>query len=204
MKRITWVECPGCKMYSDQKVIKSERNSKFITIRRRLCYECGHKWFTIQYPEMIVPDIQARYASREWRFVIFLYFQCICSCSTHHLSLCIPVVFFVGAFITASVASSSITLIIALDSTASALAWFFIMSIQKAFILSISLQAHTSLHRSSIISSASGGSSVCIIFIKPSSFMSLKRGSGPWKHPGLDKGNCLIVYRIVCLFSYSF
>ena len=40
-------------------------NSKFITIRRRLCYECGHKWFTIQYPEMIVPDIQARYASRE-------------------------------------------------------------------------------------------------------------------------------------------
>ena len=61
----TWVECPSCKMYSDQKVIKSERNSKFITIRRRLCYECGHKWFTIQYPEMIVPDIQARYASRE-------------------------------------------------------------------------------------------------------------------------------------------
>ena len=65
MKRITWVECPGCKMYSDQKVIKSERNSKFITVRRRLCYGCGHKWFTIQYPEMIVPDIQARYASRE-------------------------------------------------------------------------------------------------------------------------------------------
>ena len=31
MKRITWVECPGCKMYSDQKVIRSERNSKFIT-----------------------------------------------------------------------------------------------------------------------------------------------------------------------------
>ena len=65
MKRITWVECPGCKMYSDQKVIMSQRNSKFITIRRRLCYKCGHKWFTIQYPEMIVPDIQARYASRE-------------------------------------------------------------------------------------------------------------------------------------------
>ena len=65
MKRITWVQCPGCKTYSDQKVVRSDRNSKFIIIRRRECYECGHKWFTIQYPEMIVPDIQARYASRE-------------------------------------------------------------------------------------------------------------------------------------------
>ena len=65
MKRITWVECPNCKKLGNQKVVRSERNSKYIIIRRRECYECGHRWETIQYPEMIVPDIQARYASRE-------------------------------------------------------------------------------------------------------------------------------------------
>ena len=54
MKRITWVECPGCKTYSDQKVVRSDRNSKFIIIRRRECYECGHRWETMQYPEIIV------------------------------------------------------------------------------------------------------------------------------------------------------
>ena len=62
MKRITWVECPGCKMYSDQKVVRSDRNSKFIIIRRRECYECGHRWETIQYPEIIVSKQQAAYA----------------------------------------------------------------------------------------------------------------------------------------------
>ena len=65
MKRITWVECPGCKTYSDQKVVRSDRNSKFIIIRRRECYECGHRWETIQYPEMIVSKQQAAYARCE-------------------------------------------------------------------------------------------------------------------------------------------
>ena len=65
MKRITWVECPGCKIYSDQKVVRSDRNSKFIIIRRRECYECGHRWETIQYPEIIVSKQQAAYARCE-------------------------------------------------------------------------------------------------------------------------------------------
>ena len=41
MKRITWVECPNCKKCGDQKVVRSERNSKFIIIRTRKCKECG-------------------------------------------------------------------------------------------------------------------------------------------------------------------
>ena len=65
MKRITWVQCPGCKTYSDQKVVRSDRNSKFIIIRRRECYECGHRWEPIQYPEMIVSRQQAAYARCE-------------------------------------------------------------------------------------------------------------------------------------------
>ena len=65
MKRITWVECPGCKTYGNQKVVRSDRNSKFIIIRRRECYECGHRWETIQYPEMTVSKQQAAYARCE-------------------------------------------------------------------------------------------------------------------------------------------
>jgi len=65
MKRITWVKCPNCKQCGDQKVIRSERNSKHIIIRGRECYECGYKWETIQYPEVTVSKQQAAYARCE-------------------------------------------------------------------------------------------------------------------------------------------
>ena len=58
-------EKQSCQMYSDQKVVRSDRNSKFIIIRKRECYECGHRWETIQYPEMIVSKQQAAYARCE-------------------------------------------------------------------------------------------------------------------------------------------
>ena len=61
MKRISWVACPKCQEYTDQKVRRSDRNSKLVIVRRRECYECGHIWHTIQYPEMIVKDIKAKY-----------------------------------------------------------------------------------------------------------------------------------------------
>ena len=47
--------------YTDQKVRRSDRNSKHIIVRRRECLECGHRWQTLQYPEMIVDDIKAKY-----------------------------------------------------------------------------------------------------------------------------------------------
>ena len=47
--------------YTDQKVRRSDRNSKHVIVRRRECFKCSHIWHTIQYPEMIVPDIKAKY-----------------------------------------------------------------------------------------------------------------------------------------------
>ena len=41
MKRISWVACPKCKDYTDQKVRRSDRNSKHVIVRRRECFECG-------------------------------------------------------------------------------------------------------------------------------------------------------------------
>ena len=61
MKRISWVACPKCQEYTDQKVRRSDRTSKHVIVRRRECYKCNHIWHTIQYPEMIVPDIKAKY-----------------------------------------------------------------------------------------------------------------------------------------------
>jgi transcriptional regulator NrdR family protein len=54
MKRISWVICPKCQEYTDQKVRRSDRNSKHVIVRRRECFKCSHIWHTIQYPEMIV------------------------------------------------------------------------------------------------------------------------------------------------------
>ena len=61
MKRLTWIKCPICVEYTDQKVKRSDRNSKHVIVRRRECYKCSHIWHTIQYPEMIVEDIKAKY-----------------------------------------------------------------------------------------------------------------------------------------------
>ena len=65
MKRISWVACPKCQQYTDQKVRRSDRNSKHVIVRRRECYECGHRWQTLQYPEMIIDDIKAKYILKE-------------------------------------------------------------------------------------------------------------------------------------------
>ena len=65
MKRISWVICPKCQEYTDQKVRRSDRNSKHVIVRRRLCLECGHRWQTLQYPEMIIDDIKAKYILKE-------------------------------------------------------------------------------------------------------------------------------------------
>ena len=61
MKRISWVACPKSQEYTDQKVRRSDRNSKHVIVRRRQCFKCKHIWHTIQYPEMTVDDMKARY-----------------------------------------------------------------------------------------------------------------------------------------------
>ena len=204
MKRITWVECPGCKTYSDQKVVRSDRNSKHIIIRRRECYECGHRWETIQYPEMIVSKQQAAYSRCEWFFWYCLICLISFSFSKNKRNLYNNLFFIGGVCSTANFASSSSIRIIEVDSTVSVLAWFFIISMQKAFNLSISSQPITSLHLISTANCVSIGSGVEINLIKLSFFMLLERCSRSWEHSGFYKSNCLIVYWVICLLGYCF
>ena len=61
MHRLTFVKCPKCNELTRQKVIRSERNSEKVIIRRRLCMVCEHRWHTVQYPEVTIEDKKASY-----------------------------------------------------------------------------------------------------------------------------------------------
>ena len=69
MHRLTFVKCPKCNELTRQKVIRSERNSEKVIIRRRLCMVCEHKWHTVQYPEVIIEDKKAGYVRQNQTFI---------------------------------------------------------------------------------------------------------------------------------------
>ena len=59
MKSHNHLKCPNCGAYTKQKVVTSKKNSEKITIRRRYCFGCEHRWYTLQYPEFSVKNITA-------------------------------------------------------------------------------------------------------------------------------------------------
>jgi len=61
MQRLNFVTCPQCNNLTRQKVIRSERNSQNVIIRRRLCFSCEYVWHTVQYPEQTIEDRKASY-----------------------------------------------------------------------------------------------------------------------------------------------
>ena len=47
--------CPRC--YSETKVVATfEAENTYDIIRRRCCYRCGHRFYTGQYSEEVLPD----------------------------------------------------------------------------------------------------------------------------------------------------
>jgi len=46
--------CPKCREQLT-KVLRSGAEDGGITVRQRTCPACGHKWYTVQEPEYIVP-----------------------------------------------------------------------------------------------------------------------------------------------------
>ncbi len=59
-KRISFVCCPNCNMFTFQKVLFTRVHEDHRTLRRRECEDCGHKWNTIQQPEESVDNITER------------------------------------------------------------------------------------------------------------------------------------------------
>ena len=56
-KRISFVACPECKIFTFQKIISTVVDDEHRILRRRNCLDCGHKWYTVQQPEVSVENM---------------------------------------------------------------------------------------------------------------------------------------------------
>jgi len=54
------VACPKCAEVRTR-VVLTKRAKDGITIRRRCCIGCEHRWYSIQYPEVAVKDGEVKW-----------------------------------------------------------------------------------------------------------------------------------------------
>tara|TARA_R100000231_G_C5308131_1_gene159586 strand:- start:312 stop:521 length:210 start_codon:yes stop_codon:yes gene_type:complete len=59
-KRISFVSCPVCKIYTFQRILVTRVHDDHRVYRRRECLDCHHRWCTIQQPEESVDNISER------------------------------------------------------------------------------------------------------------------------------------------------
>ena len=52
--------CPKCGQLRTR-VVLTKRAKDGITIRRRHCRECDHRWYSIQYPEVPVKENEVKW-----------------------------------------------------------------------------------------------------------------------------------------------
>jgi len=60
-KRISFVCCPKCKIYTFQKIISTVVNEEHKVVRRRVCLDCEYRWYTYQTPEKTINNLKAGY-----------------------------------------------------------------------------------------------------------------------------------------------
>jgi len=56
----TYCPCPACEK-GRTRVVCTKRAPDGVTIRRRRCVICDHRWYTIQYPEVAVSDHEIKW-----------------------------------------------------------------------------------------------------------------------------------------------
>ena len=56
----TYCPCPKCGQLRTR-VVLTKRSSDGITIRRRWCTACDHRWYSVQYPEVAVDSNEIRW-----------------------------------------------------------------------------------------------------------------------------------------------
>ena len=56
----TYCPCPKCNQLRTR-VVLTKRAKDGITIRRRHCRECDHRWYSIQYPEVPVEENEVKW-----------------------------------------------------------------------------------------------------------------------------------------------
>jgi len=53
-------DCPECGQ-GRTRVVCTKRTPDGVTIRRRRCVACEHRWYSIQYPEVAVEDGEVKW-----------------------------------------------------------------------------------------------------------------------------------------------
>lgn len=56
----TYAECPKCGQLRTR-VVCTKRDKEGVTIRRRWCPICEHRWYSVQYPEVAVKDGEVKW-----------------------------------------------------------------------------------------------------------------------------------------------
>ena len=56
----TYCPCPKCS-HLRTRVVCTKRDADGITIRRRKCLICEHRWYSIQYPEVAIEDSEVKW-----------------------------------------------------------------------------------------------------------------------------------------------
>ena len=52
--------CPKC-AEARTRVVCTKRAKDGVTIRRRWCPDCEHRWYSIQYPEVAIEDSEVKW-----------------------------------------------------------------------------------------------------------------------------------------------
>ena len=56
----TYCSCPKCNQ-PRTRVVLTKRTKDGVTIRRRCCINCEHRWYSVQYPEVAVKDSEVKW-----------------------------------------------------------------------------------------------------------------------------------------------
>jgi len=59
----TYAACPKCGQ-PRTRVVCTKRDEAGVLIRRRCCFICEHRWYTMQYPEVAITNSEVKWIGR--------------------------------------------------------------------------------------------------------------------------------------------
>ena len=56
--------CPKCSTFKTRVVCTKRDEKTNAVIRRRHCYVCNHRWYTMQYPEVVIRTKEVKWIGK--------------------------------------------------------------------------------------------------------------------------------------------
>ena len=63
-----YADCPECGN-GRTRVVCTKRAPDGVTIRRRKCPICEHRWYSLQYPEVVIETGEVKWKGRNTKYV---------------------------------------------------------------------------------------------------------------------------------------